>query len=123
MKNIAIACLLFAAFSNPANSAEISKQDWLSGMRTALPKHFCKENTYFRQCFEVSKSECLDVAREKTIRCLDEVKEQIPDILQQPRDGSKWGYVVGGCAGRDYEIKLKSVRISSARCNNIENWR
>jgi len=123
MNNAVKAILFLAFFAGPANSAEVSKQSWISGMRTLLPNYFCKDGSYFRECFEVAKSECLDVATKETAVCLEKTADQIPDVLLQPGDGAKWGATVGGCTGKAYEIRLLSLRISSKRCNNLDNWR
>ncbi len=92
-------------------------------MKDALPAAFCKNGTYFRQCFEVTAEDCHKEAREGTESCLLQLKSEIPDQLSQPHDGRKWGERVGTCAGTLYEQGLADKRISSAACNNPDSWR
>ncbi len=106
-----------------ANAAQISKEQWLSAMETALPAAFCKEIQYFRQCFEVSARECEQVAASTTRICLDKYQSKMPAVFNQPQDGSKWGRTIGACAGTAYELTLIKKRINNEKCNNVNNWR
>jgi hypothetical protein len=68
-------------------------------MSTVLPTVFCQGGQYFRQCFDVSQSECEETAMSSTRICLQKYKDKIPDTLTQPKDGSYWGTIIGRCAG------------------------
>jgi hypothetical protein len=105
-----------------ANAVEVSKADWYSGMSTALPTALCNSSQYFRQCFSVTAQECEETAASATRICLDKHHKDIPNTLVQPKDGTHWGTIIGSCAGTAYEISLVSKRISSAKCNDINNW-
>ncbi len=107
----------------PANGAEVSKGAWIKGMMRALPAAFCKDKMYFRQCFEVSQQDCIDVAALATESCLEQISSKLPEILVQPKDGAKFGRTVGGCAGQKYEQALKSRFTDTARCRDVNNWR
>ena len=113
--------LLLMPFSATAN--EVSKDDWIKGMSTALPAYFCNADQYFRQCFKVTKIECEETALSTTRICLAQSKDKIPARLRQPEDGAHWGTIVGSCAGQAYEITLQKKRISSAKCNDQNNWK
>jgi len=91
-------------------------------METMLPNYSCQVGQYFRECFDVTEQKCQNVMAESTKLCLDKTAGQIPELHNQPRDGTFWGSRVGACAGRDYEVKLQGSRISNARCNNPANW-
>ena len=120
MRIILLAISLLASLSLQAQ--EVPKEQWITAMKTALPAYFCHEEQYFRQCFEVSATECEDVAASTTRICLNEINSQIPAILVQPNDGSTWGTKVGTCAGSAYESTLIKKRISNEKCNNASNW-
>ncbi len=109
--------------SASAHSAEVSKEVWVDSMSTALPTLFCQANQYFRQCFDVSQVECEDTAMSATRVCLQKYKDQIPNTLVQPKDGTYWGRIVGKCAGEAYEITLRKKRISNQKCNDPNNWK
>lgn len=121
--NRTIICILFAAsISTIASAQEVTKKQWIAGMKTALPAHFCQQSQYFRQCFDVSANKCEEVAASSTRICLSELGNQIPNVLVQPKDGTHWGAKVGQCAGTTYETVLKKKRISNSKCNDISNW-
>jgi len=100
----------------------ISKKEWIDYMQEALPKAFCDDKQYFRQCFKVMKQECMNTARAATRMCLNSKAAEIPEILVQPRDGSHWSSKVGECAGDAYENAIIDKRINSAKCNDPKNW-
>jgi hypothetical protein len=113
--------ILIASTSIMAN--EVSKNDWINGMSTAVPAYFCKADQYFRQCFKVTQTECEETALSTTRICLAENKDKIPARLRQPEDGTRWGTVIGSCAGTAYEIALQKKRISNSKCNNPDSWK
>jgi hypothetical protein len=116
--------ILFVLIASSAIRAnEVSKDDWISGMSTALPAYFCKADQYFRQCFKVTQTECEETALSSTRICLAQNKDKIPARLKQPEDGAQWGNEIGSCAGSTYEITLQKKRISNVKCNNPDNWK
>lgn len=122
MFQIILVTILFIFFSGTAASQEVTKKQWINHMSTALPTVMCQAGTYFRECFRVSQQKSKEVALSGTRICLKENAEKIPDSLLQPKDGARWGKIIGVCAGESYEITLKEKRINSAQCNNLTNW-
>jgi hypothetical protein len=122
LNNILLLSTLIVVVVADANATQVSKTNWLSAMETALPEAFCNPSQYFRQCFSVSARECEEVAASTTRICLSQNKAKIPDVLNQPKDGTHWGSIVGRCAGIAYELSLKKKRISNAKCNDASNW-
>jgi len=122
MKITIIGILFSALISTFVNAQEVTKKQWVSGMKTVLPAHFCQQSQYFRQCFDVTVTECEEVAASSTRICLSELDNQIPNVLVQPKDGTYWGTKVGECAGTTYESVLRQKRISNSKCNDISNW-
>ena len=104
------------------NAVEVTKNNWIEAISTALPTAFCQSQQYFRQCFEVSQIECEETASSATRICLEKNKEKIPNILIQPKDGTHWGAIIGKCVGEPYEITLQKKRIDSKKCNDLSNW-
>ena len=92
-------------------------------METGLPTYQCQAERYFRQCFDVTVIKCEEVMASATRTCLSKDEANIPDILSQPEDGTRWGSKIGACAGTAYELALSKERISNAKCNNIQNWK
>ena len=117
---VVIFVVLISATANPG---EVSKEAWIDSMSTALPTAFCQPDQYFRQCFDVSQTECEETAMSATRVCLQKYKDKIPNTLTQPKDGAYWGRIVGSCAGEAYEMTLLKKRISNKRCNDLNNWR
>lgn len=119
-----ILVVIFVLFTSiAANPEEVSKDVWIDRMSAALPTAFCQRDQYFRQCFDVSQTECEETAMSATRVCLQKYKDKIPNILVQPQDGAYWGRTIGSCAGEAYEMTLLKKRISNKRCNDPNNWR
>lgn len=112
--------ILIAAF---AYADQISKEAWIKYMSTALPTAFCQSNQYFRQCFNVTQAECVDTAFSATRSCLEQYKDEIPDILNQSGDGSHWGRIIRSCASESYELALHDKLIQNEKCSNPDYWR
>jgi hypothetical protein len=117
--------LTFTGLSVSARAADIvvSKELWLSEMRNVLPAIFCKDGSYFRECFETDTTACHSIATEATESCLRQFEPQIPKQLQQPNDGQIWGSKIGACAGTIFEATLKQSRVNNAKCNNPALWK
>ncbi|MDH5571393.1 MAG: hypothetical protein OEY89_06480 [Gammaproteobacteria bacterium] len=111
----AIILLAITILSSPIQAIEVTKNDWVAAMETALPTAFCNSAQYFRQCFNVTAQECEETASSATRICLNKNKNKIPEILQQPKDGTHWGTVIGACAGEAYEIALIIKRIKNKK--------
>ena len=121
IKNVLLGVFLFCIVTT-ANAGEVSKEVWMDAMSTVPPTAFCQLKQYFRQCFEVTQIECEETALSATRICLEKYKEKIPNVLNQPKDGNRWGTIIGRCAGAAYEIAFQEKRISSKECNNPANW-
>ena len=120
-KKLAIVMTLF--LTALANGQEVSKDMWISQMKTALPQAFCSSEQYFRQCFNVQESQCKMVAADASNVCLQQYEGKIPSRLKLPADGANWGTQVGTCAGNAYEVALAQRKINTAKCNNPNNWK
>lgn len=117
---IFIVCLLSV---NSILADEISKKEWLDSMSTVLPTAFCESSQFFRQCYKVTAKKCEEVAASATRVCITKHGVDIPALLQQPKDGTHWGTVIGTCAGTGYGLSLMNSFIDSKKCKNIDNWR
>ena len=110
--------------SSPALIAdEVSKDYWVDSMKTALPTTFCQSMHFFRQCFDVNEDQCIETAALATKICLHKYINQIPDILNQPKDGAKWGNIIGQCAGENYHATLSRKFKDTKECNDINHWK
>jgi hypothetical protein len=119
---IIVAVVVAASSISWAEDNTIGKQAWIEHMQNALPKAFCEQKQYFRQCFRVSEQECLTTASTVTNMCLNKLKAQFPEVFYQPQDGSNWVGKVGECAGDAYEQSLLDKRINTEYCNDVKNW-
>lgn len=115
--------LALATTAAAAPAGTVAKAEWLDAMSTALPTAFCQPAQYFRQCFEVTAAQCEEAAASATRVCLARHRDEIPAVLTQPQDGTRWGTVVGQCAGRAYELALLKQRRSEPRCNDASQWK
>ena len=111
---LALSCLLV---STPARGQEqVSKEQWIETMKTALPTVFCAEDQPFRTCFKVTQEECENAAASATRICLRKFQSKIPARLKQPEDGKKWGEQVGICAGNTYAAALNAKKLKTKEC-------
>lgn len=96
---------------------------WLDIMRKQLPGAFCKDEMYFRQCFDVTAAECQALVSKHFEPCLAEHPEAVPRIVNADT-GRAGGQVLGACVGSRYDLELQRAgkRKSSERCNNAANW-
>jgi len=117
---------LFATVATAEEAAKktwtVAKDKWIKEFSVAFPVTICKSNEYFCQCFAVTQAECEETAISATRVCINEYKDKIPEVLNQPEDGRYWGELIGQCAGRAYETTLSNKRNSNEKCNNQENW-
>ena len=122
MFKLIVTTIFVLLFPSLAVSQEITKEQWVDRMSTALPTMFCQSGQYFRECFRVSQEQCEEVALSATRICLKDKARDMPASLEQPKDGRHWGQIIGECAGTNYEITIIEKRINSAQCNDITNW-
>lgn len=122
MKKILIV-MIIAFYSTLSYALNVEKDEWVASMEIVLPAAFCKKQMYFRQCFTVDAIACEEVAASVTRICLGKYKSDIPNPLKQPQDGTKWGAVVGRCAGSAYGVSLADKKINSEKCNDVNNWK
>lgn len=120
--NLNVFHLLFGLSCSIAHAGQVTKAEWLAAMPSALSNYFCQPDQYFRQCFDVTAPRCQEVVESASVECLTNYQNDIPEVLNQPRDGTHWGQVVGRCVGQSYELSLTSVRLSNRRCNDPSNW-
>lgn len=116
-----IAGLVFGSVS-PGHAEEVSKEIWVNTMKTALPNAFCQKLEFFRECFDVNEDQCIEAAALATRICLHKYINQIPDTLIQPKDGAKWGNVIGQCAGENFHQTLGRLFKNTKECNNMDFW-
>jgi hypothetical protein len=101
----------------------VAKKKFVDELRSGLPKTFCAEKSYFRQCFEGSEDKCLKTATAATTSCLSELEKDIPAILQQPSEGGTWGERLGTCAGQKFETDVAKSKKSNPDCNDPAKWK
>lgn len=113
--------LLFFASTSIAD--EVSKDYWVDTMKTALPATFCQSMHFFRQCFDINEDQCIETASLATKICLHKYVNQIPDTLNQPKDGAKWSNIVGQCAGENYYATLSRIYKDTKECDEMNHWK
>jgi len=107
--------------SNPATSETDAANKWIEGMTALLPNLFCKEGSYFRECFKVNAQECETEATRATRACLQSKDAEIRANLKIDK-GKTSGQKLGECAGDSYELSLKDKRIDNPKCNDPSKW-
>ncbi len=87
-----------------------------------LPGHTCREGQYFRECFDVTGEQCNDTMTSLFDACLERYRDRLSDTIKLLGEGSRWGQVLGSCAGSQYDMERRSERIHSPRRNNPNEW-
>ena len=121
LKNVLVLVAL-TLLSSGGYSQEVPRASWISHMESLFPAHMCREGQYFRDCFEVTASECNQSLTDLVSTCMQQYEDQIPEVLNQPQDGTKWGGIVGGCAGSLYDLDNKAAKKDTAKCNDPTAW-
>lgn len=110
----------------PGNATlTVTQEQWIEGMKGALPVALCKKEGYFRQCFDISADVCIDRVNLALLTCLEQVAQQLPAVLKQPEDGRQWGSVVGSCVGQAFETSLYAenlARTDNPKCASTDAW-
>jgi hypothetical protein len=121
MKNILISIIVVLSLATIISAQEISKSDWIKYMQNALPGIFCQQDQYFRQCFNTTGSDCLQIMREASIECLNKEQKNLPATLTS-QTGEQWGNIIGTCVGAKYEQKLQNKKSKAPNCYNPSHW-
>lgn len=116
--------IVLVLIASLAYAEPVPRAVWVESFKTGFANYICKSGEFFRECFNVTERECLEEALRATKTCLADKGPSLPDPIKLPEEGTKWGSVVGSCAGSAYEIGLKArgKRKESAECNNPSLW-
>lgn len=94
----------------------LSNRQWQHNMRHQFPLKICEPNSYYRQCFTISESECQAFALTLTNACLKALKDKIPENVHLKDDGIALGGLVGACFGDLYESYMAHKKLSLDAC-------
>lgn len=106
------------ALSSSANAGDtITKQDWSEQMTTLTPNTLCAMK-YLQGCYSITEDECIDEVMRATKICLKKHESKMPAVLKQPKDGEKWGNIIGECTGDTAETQISiNHKKNPAKCN------
>ena len=117
MIRILIICSSVLLLSTHSYSQEVSKDKWLEYMKEAVPATFCQAEQYFRQCFDIDGSGCIETARMAVDSCIAKEEMNLPDSLNAVT-GERWGNIIGSCAGGMYEQMRHGDKRINPKCSN-----
>ncbi len=100
---------------------EVSKSDWITYMKGAIPTAFCQEDGYIMQCFGISRGECISASGKAMDSCIFLADENLPDILNAAA-GQKWGTTLGNCTDNILEQQYAKKKSKDKKCYNPKNW-
>ena len=118
MKKI-IMTISMISISTVSLGQEISKDIWLGQMRAVMSSALCTNEQIFRQCFNVSESQCKMAVTDATNACVNQYERKIPEKLKLPEKGRYWGFQLGMCAGNAYGVILRKQLINSNDCKGL----
>lgn len=96
-------------------------EEWLAILRAELPGEFCKDGTFFRSCFAVTRAECMRVSLIEFDACVKQHRAALPKI-RTVEDGGKGGEILGRCTGEGYYDALETKFKNTAKCNDPSQW-
>lgn len=100
----------------------IDKKTWLTEISITMSSQFCKKNSYFRSCFNISDIQCKSEATNAVQSCISGLTSLIPEQLLQPVEGTDWGQKIGSCAGKVFYSTNINNKIQDDKCNDINSW-
>ncbi|MCG6552249.1 MAG: hypothetical protein L7F77_07975 [Candidatus Magnetominusculus sp. LBB02] len=116
-----VALVVFASIAALASNAvagdTIKKEQWIDSMTTLAPNTLCATK-YLQQCYSISEDECIEEVMRAAKICLKKNEAKMPAVFNQPKDGEKWGEIVGECTGdaAETQISIKHKK-NPAKCN------
>ena len=84
-------------------------------MNSFIPAEFCKTDSVFLRCYDVSQKRCIDLTLKLTNQCIVKIEKDIPATFVKG-DSSKWGSSIGSCVGDRFTDSLKLKRGKSESC-------
>jgi hypothetical protein len=103
--------------STGAAGGEIPREKWMDFFSTAWPTLVCSaEDGFFRTCFSSSAERCEKVALSSVRVCLERSKDDIPPAISSIEMSTRWGKIVGSCAGRNLAIALLPEATPTPKC-------
>jgi len=99
MKHLILIIILFLFLPSIVLGNTLPKSDWLKAMGKKLPTHLCQMEPFNKEGTKM----CLIYTKSFTRACIFYNYEFIPDMLNQPKDGRKWGNILGTCVGKLYD--------------------
>ena len=99
MKHLILIIILFLFLPSIVLGNTLPKSDWLKAMGKKLPTHLCQMEPFNKEGTKM----CLIYTKSFTRVCIYYNYEFIPDMLSQPKDGKKWGGILGTCVGKLYD--------------------
>ena len=89
--------LIIIIFPSMVYGNSLPKSYWLKEVSKKFPTVFCQMETFNEE------EKCLIYIKSFTKVCIEYNEEFIPDMLNQPKDGRKWGGILGRCVGKLYD--------------------
>lgn len=93
----------------------MDKKTWISNVSSFIPAAFCKADSPFIKCYEVSQTQCLDISLTVTQQCIVDNEKTMPQSFSKV-DSIKWGEIIGTCAGDKLTDIIKLKEGKSASC-------
>lgn len=104
-----IAGIALLGNSNETLAEKLDKKTWVKSFKQLFPKEICKSySNIFITPYGIKTADCEKIARKALNYCLDINNRLIPASLEMPKDGAKWGTILGECSGASYSAAMKA---------------
>jgi hypothetical protein len=107
------------AFACPAETKDctMDKKVWTEKIDAFMPAEFCKADSPFIKCYDVSQTGCYEISVTVTQQCIADYEKIMPNSFNKA-DSKKWGEIIGSCAGDKLTDIIKLKEGKSASCAN-----
>lgn len=101
-------------FGATSQIAKSRVNDAVAFTKKALPKNYCKNGSFFRECFDLAQKSCIAIAERNINQCVN----QHLGSLSNPERFKHAGEIIGRCSGTNMSLQLTSRFKNTYACNN-----
>ena len=112
---LALSFSVVLACPTETKDCTMDKKLWTDKIIAFMPAEFCKADSAFIKCYDVSQTQCYEISMTVTQQCITDYEKIMPKSLNN-EDSKKWGEIIGSCSGDKLTDIIKLKEGKSASC-------